>query len=202
MGFPERLIATIQETRKLDPLSIVDLDNLADVLNADARYAEAAAAASAALSLQANRPLALYNLCWTDTATARFREANILIARLSAMQERAAADGCRVRLAAAEGRLAEARAISSRVATELQGFVFDETDVTTFFAMSNDIPEAMSWARRAFERRNANLFATQYWRVTPPLLLNSPGWQALLQRPETRAWRQVHDRIASEFAGR
>ncbi len=191
----------MREATRLDPLSFVDLNNLATVYNARGEYAEAASAASDALVLRPNRTLALYTLCLADVGAKRFRDAQILIGQLLALDEPGGAHGCSLKNAAVAGNRAEAHVLAEEIAKRFPTFVFDETDMGNFFLASGDPAKAMTWFQRAYTSRNQDLLALSYSATTPPSLLNMPAWKALMQQPEARAWKNAHDRLATELAG-
>ena len=201
LGFSEQQAAALREATRLDPLSFVDLNNLATVYNARGEYAEAASAASDALVLRPNRAMAIYTLCVADVGAKRLRDAQILIGQLLTLDEPGGADGCSLKNAAAEGNRAEAHRLAEEIAKRFPTFIFDETDMGEFFLASGDPANAMTWFQRAYARRNQYLLALSRSATTPPSLLNMPAWKALMQQPEARAWKSARDRLATELAG-
>jgi adenylate cyclase len=201
LGFSEPQSAMLREATRLDPLSFVDLNNLATVYNSRGEYAEAASAADDALALRPNRALALYTLCLSYVGAKRSRDAQALIAQLLAQSNADASQGCALKNAAAAGNRAEARMLAAGIAKRFPAFVYDETDIGGFYLAAGDTVSAMIWFDRAYVRRNQDLLALSYSATTPPTLLNLPAWNTLRQRPEARAWQAAHDRLAAELAG-
>lgn len=200
LGFPEQDSATLREATRLDPLSFVDLNNLATSYLGRAEYAEAASAASDALALRPDRALALYTLCSANVGMKRQREAQILIGQLLALHQPEASRGCALKNAAASGRLAEAHALADGIAGRYPAFIFNETDIASFYLAAGDSAKAIAWFERAYDKRNQDLFATPYFAVTPGTLAKLPGWQAIMRRPEARAWQAARDRVAQELS--
>jgi len=201
LGFPEQQSAALREATRLDPLSFVDLNNLAVSYNGRGEFAEAASAANDALALRPDRPLALYALCAAEAGMKRTNDAQNLIARLLALHEQDASRGCAIRLAAATGRTDQAHALADLLATRFPSFVFGETDMGNFYLGAHDFAKALAWFARAYDGRDYGLFAVSYLATTPPAFLREPGWIALMRRPEASAWQAAHDRLAAELAG-
>jgi tetratricopeptide (TPR) repeat protein len=200
LGFPERQAAVLREATRLDPLSFVDLNNLASVYNNRGDYAEAESAAKDALTLRPERVLTLYTLCSSYAGMKRTNRAQILIDQLLALQALDASQGCAALSAAGSGRFAEARALTNQIAQRFPSFVFAETDIGTFYLGAGDMADALKWFNRAYDKRDYHLFAIAYFTTTPPVLLTSPGWIALTQKPEAKAWQKAHDQLATELA--
>ena len=201
LGFSEQQSAALREATRLDPLSFVDLNNLATVYNNRGEYAEAASAAGDALALRPNRALTLYTLCQAYVGAKRSRDAQILIGQLLALDEAGASQGCALKNAVSDGNLAEAHLLADRVAKQFPTFVYDETEIGSFYFAAGDSAKALAWFARAYDRRNQDLLALSYSVTTPSALLNMPAWKALMQRPEARAWQAAHDRLAAELVG-
>ncbi|HTT85650.1 MAG TPA: hypothetical protein VMF67_19405 [Rhizomicrobium sp.] len=201
MGFLEQQAAVLREATRLDPLSFVDLNNLASVYNNRGDYAEAESAANDALALRPDRVLTLYTLCTAYAGMKRANRAQILIDRLQALGAPDASQGCAASSAAAAGRFAEARALANQLAGRFPSFVFDETDIGSFYLAAGDMADALTWFNRAYDKRDYHLFAIAYSAATPPALLKTPGWIALKQKPEAKAWQAAHYRLAAELAG-
>jgi TolB-like protein len=201
LGFSEQQSAALREATRLDPLSFVDLNNLATVYNNRGEYAEAASAAGDALALRPNRALTLYTLCQAHAGAKRSRDAQILIAKLLALHEAGASEGCALRNAVSNGNLSMARSLAQRIAAQFPTFVYDETDIGSFYLAAGDAAKAMSWFDRAYAQRNQELLALSYSAATPPALLAMPAWKSLRQRPEAKAWQAAHDKLAAELAG-
>lgn len=199
LGFPEQQAAVLREATRLDPLSFVDLNNLASVYNNRGEYAEAESAASDALTLLPDRVLTLYTLCSAYAGMKRTNRAQILIDRLLALKALDAAQGCAVLSAAASGSFAEARALTEKIARRFPSFVFEETDIGSFYLAAGDMADALAWFNRAYDKRDYHLFAIAYFATTPPSLLKTPGWIALKQKPKARAWQAAHYRLAAEL---
>lgn len=199
LGFPEQQAAVLREATRLDPLSFVDLNNLASVYNNRGEYAEAESAASDALTLLPDRVLTLYTLCSAYAGMKRTNRAQILIDRLLALKALDAAQGCAVLSAAASGSTAEARALTQKIAQRFPSFVFEETDIGSFYLAADDMADALAWFDRAYDKRDYHLFAIAYFATTSPALLKTPGWIALKQKPEARAWQAAHYRLAAEL---
>lgn len=201
MGFPEQESAAQRDAIRLDPLAFVDLNNLAAMYNQRGRYADAASAANEALALRPDRELTLYTLCSAYAGLKRVRDAQILIGRLLALDEPGASQGCALKNAAAMGRMGEAHALADGLAKRFPMFVFDETDIGSFYLTAGDTARALDWFGRAYDKRVRSLFAIPYYEATPALLASEPGWKALKQRPEARAWQGAHDRLAAKLTG-
>ncbi|HEX4158135.1 MAG TPA: hypothetical protein VHY79_06640 [Rhizomicrobium sp.] len=201
LGFPEQQAAMLREATRLDPLSFVDLNNLASAYNNRGDYAEAESAANDALALRPDRVLTLYTLCSAYAGMKRASRAQILIDRLAALRARDASQGCAALSAAASGGFAEARTLAQEIAQRFPSFVFDETDVGSFYLAAGDMADAMAWFNRAYDRRDYHLFAIAYFATTSPALLKTPGWIALKRKPEAKAWQAAHDRLAAELTG-
>ncbi len=200
LGFPGQQAAALQEITRLDPLSFVDLNNLASVYLDRTQYPEAAAAASDALTLKPNRPLALYSLCWAKAGMGDLEKAHALSRQLASINEPAAADACLLRVALATGDIREAHRLADAVARAFPAFFFGEADIGYFYALVREYPEALLWLRRAYAHRDPNLFSLAYSPTTPPDLVKTSGWKTLMSRPEARAWQKAHDRLAMTFA--
>ncbi len=196
LGFPEQQSAALQEVIRLDPLSFVDLNNLASAYLDQQRYAEAATAASAALAIKPNRPLTLYSLCWANAGMRDIGKARILSRKLSSFGNSDASSACSLRVALAAGDLARARKAADEVARHFPGFFFGEADVGYFYALANDYSSAIRWLQRAYSHRDTTLFSLAYSPTTPPKLIKSSGWKSLMAKPEARAWQTAHDRVA------
>jgi tetratricopeptide (TPR) repeat protein len=201
MGFLEQQAAVLREATRLDPLSFVDLNNLASVYNNRGDYAEAESAANDALVLRPDRVLTLFTLCAAYASNKRSNRAQILIDQLAALQALDASQGCAVLSAAASGRFAEARALTDGIAKRFPSFVFAETDIGSFYLAAGDMADALAWFNRAYDKRDYHLFAIAYSAATSPALLKTPGWIALKQKPEAKAWQAAHDRLAAELTG-
>ncbi len=202
MGFPAQESAALLEAVRLDPLAFVDLNNLATIYNQRGRFADAVAAANEALALRPDRELTLYTLCAAYAGMKRVRDAQILIGRLLALDEPDASQGCALKNAAAMGHIGEAHTLADGLAKRFPVFVFDETDIGSFYLAAGDITKALNWFGRAYDKRVQNLFATPYYEATPDSLGNAGGWVALKQRPEARAWQAAHDHLAARLTGR
>jgi tetratricopeptide (TPR) repeat protein len=200
LGFPEQQAATLREATRLDPLSFVDLNNLATVYNNRGEYAEAESAANDALALRPDRVLTLYTLCAAYAGMKRANRAQILIDQMSALGAIDAAQACALTNAAVAGRKAEAHGLANALAARFPAFVFGETDIGQFYLAAGDVPRALAWFERAYAKRDYKLFAIPYFAAAPPSLLKSPGWIALMKKPEARAWQSAHDRLADELA--
>ena len=201
LGFPEPQSAVLREATRLDPLSFVDLNNLATVYNSRGEYAEAASAAVDALALRPNRVLTIYTLCLAYAGSKRARDAQVLIGQLLTLDAPDASQGCALKNAVASGRIAEAHALADGIARRFPTFIYDETDIGGFYFAAGDPAKAMKWFERAYARRNQYLLSLSYSATTPPTLLKMPAWKALMQRPEAKAWQSAHDRLAAELAG-
>jgi len=201
LGFVDREIEVQRELIARDPLDFVDLNNLAAALDTEAKYADAAIAAQASLRLRPDRPLALYTLCLADAGLNRQKEAQALAKRLTELKEPGASDSCGVRIAAASGQLQDASRLADKLAKEFPSFVLDETSIGDAFAVCGDMKDALVWYERGYDRRNRDLFATQFAPTTPPALLETEGWKALMQRPLARDWMAARDRALKELKG-
>jgi tetratricopeptide (TPR) repeat protein len=201
LGFSEQQSAALREATRLDPLSFVDLNNLATVYNSRGEYAEAASAASDALALRPKRALAIYTLCQAYAGSKRTRDAQVLIGQLLTLDAPDASRGCALKNAVASGRIAEAHTLADEIAARFPTFVYDETDIGGFYFAAGDTRKAFAWFARAYDRRNLYLLALSYSATRSPALLDMPAWIALRKRPEARAWQAAHDRLATELAG-
>jgi TolB-like protein/cytochrome c-type biogenesis protein CcmH/NrfG len=201
LGFPEQQAAALREATRLDPLSFVDLNNLASAYNNRGDYAEAESAANDALALRPDRVLTIYTLCSAYAGMKRANRAQILIDRLAALQAPDASQGCAALNAVASGRPAEAHALVDAIARRFPSFVFDETDIGSFYFAAGDTTNALTWFNRAYDKRDYHLFAIAYLATTSPALLKTPGWIALKQKPEAKAWQAAHDQLAAELTG-
>jgi len=201
MGFPESESAALREAIHLDPLAFVDLNNLATIYNLRGRYSDAASAANDALALRPDRELTLYTLCTAYAGMKRTRDAQILVGRLLALDEPDASQACALKSAAAAGNMAEAHALADGLAKRFPAFVFDESDIGSFYLAAGDMTKALSWFARAYDKRIQGLFAVPYYEAVPSAIRNAPGWIALKQRPEARAWQTAHDRLAVQLSG-
>ena len=200
LGFPEQQSAALQEVIRLDPLSFVDLNNLASAYLDQQRYPEAATAASAALALKPNRPLTLYSLCWASAGMRDIEKARLLSRKLSSIGNSDASFACSLRIALAAGDLSGARKAADEVAQHFPGFFFGETDVGYFYALTNNYSAALRWLQRAYSHRDTTLFSLAYSPTTPPKLIQNFGWKSLMAKPEARAWQRAHDRVAATLA--
>ncbi len=200
LGFPEQQAAVLREATRLDPLSFVDLNNLATVYNDRGEYAEAESAASDALTLRPDRVLTLYTLCSAYVGMKRANRAQILVDQLAALDAIDASQACALQNAAASGRKTEAHTLADNIAGRFPAFVFGETDIGTFYLAAGDVSRALVWFGRAYDKRDDQLFAIAYKSATPPALLKSQGWIALNRKPEARAWQAAHGRLLAELA--
>jgi tetratricopeptide (TPR) repeat protein len=200
LGFPARQIASLQEITRLDPLSFVDLNNLASVYLDQGENMEAVAAATAALKLKPDRPLALYSLCWGDAAIGNFQAARRLSRNLARLGRFDASDACSLRIAVALDDTGLAARLAEEVANRFPDFFFKEADVGYFYALAKEYPAALRWLNRAYASHDSNLFSLVYSTSTPSELVKGEGWKALMSRPEARAWKKAHDRLAHAFA--
>jgi adenylate cyclase len=198
LGFPERQTAVLREATRLDPLSFVDLNNLAANYNDRGQFARAASAAQDALALRPDRPLTLYSLCWAYAGMNRLKEAQTIADRLE-NAESDAADACRLHIAVRSGHFAQARQFAVTIAARFPGFTFQEPEIALFYALANDFDSAISWLNRAYRRRDGDLFALAYAPSTPAKLLTNPGWKALMAQPAARAWQTAHDQLAKDL---
>ena len=199
-GFPEQQAAVLREATRLDPLSFVDLNNLATVYNDRGEYAEAESAASDALTLHPDRVLTLYTLCSAYVGMKRANRAQILVDQLAALGAIDASQACALQNAAAAGRKAEAHTLADNIAARFPAFVFGETDIGGFYLAAGDVSRAIVWFGRAYDKRDDQLFAIPYKAAIPPALLKSQGWIALNRKPEARAWQAAHDRLLIELS--
>jgi adenylate cyclase len=200
LGFPEQQAAVLREATRLDPLSFVDLNNLATVYNDRGEFAEAESAASDALTLRPDRVLTLYTLCSAYVGMKRANRAQILVDQLAALGATDASQACALKNAVASGRKADAHALADNIAARFPAFVFGETDIGTFYLAAGDVPRAVTWFGRAFDKRDDQLFAIPYNGTVPPALLKSQGWITLNQKPEAKAWQAAHDRLSAELS--
>jgi TolB-like protein/Tfp pilus assembly protein PilF len=159
LGFLEQESALMREATRLDPLSFVDLNNIAVVYYDRGEYVEAASAAVDALALRPDRPLTLFTLCAADVGMRYAKDAESLIARLSALHESDASRGCALKLAAAAGKTGEAHRIADAIAGRFPTFVFSEADVGAFYLAADDPTKALQWFERAYDKRDYDLFA-------------------------------------------
>ena len=121
LGFPDAALEAAQGAVQLDPLSVVDHLNVAAALNHIARFADAAAAAQAALTLQPDQPYIQAMLCTAYAHTGRLDEARALLARFSQANDKIDTTGCTFDIAVGEGRLADARKIADELAAQYPG---------------------------------------------------------------------------------
>jgi tetratricopeptide (TPR) repeat protein len=201
LAFPDQQTVALREATKLDPLSFVDLNNLASVYNEAGRYADAAAAASDALKLKPDRPLSLYSLCWAYAGMKDVERSRSLSVELQGLNAADGADACTLRAAAAARNFKEAHRLADALAGRFPSFIFSETDIGYFYALAGDFTDAVSWLSRAYGREDAGLFSLAYAPTTPSGLLRTPGWKALMARPDARRWEAAHDRVAADLAG-
>ena len=199
-GFPEQQSAALREATRLDPLSFVDLNNLATVYLQRNQYTEAASAASDALALKPDRPLALYSLCVANAGMKHVREAQELSRKLEELGQPDASRGCSLEMAAALGQRSAVHALADALAARFPTFIFDETEITRYYLLAKDSARASSWLDRAYASRNMDLFAYVYFPSTPPGLVNLPAWKALMRRPEAQAWQRARNRLAAAFS--
>ncbi|HEY5046483.1 MAG TPA: hypothetical protein VII49_00495 [Rhizomicrobium sp.] len=197
LGFPDRQIAALKGAIALDPLSFVDLNNLATSLSYRGQYRDAAANATAALVLQPGRPLALYTLCWAYSGMNRIGDASAVLRQLSGAQEQGAADACSLRIAAATRDRLHLRSLADKIGRRFPVFVFDETDVAEFYAAAGDFDRAIAWCEKAYAAKNYDLFASESLANMPAGSAAAGRWRMLMQRPEARKWQAVH--AASEI---
>lgn len=200
LGFPEQQSAALREATRLDPLSFVDLNNLATVYNDRGEFAEAVSAANDALVLLPGRALTLYTLCVAYAGFGREDRAQDLARQLLAAHEIDASQGCALKRAAALDHTDEAHALADALARRFPAFIFGNTNIGNFYLAAGDPAAALQWFRRAYENRDYDLFALSYLPTTPPAFLQSAGWIGLRQRPEALAWQAAHDRLAAELA--
>ena len=199
-GFPEQETAALREATRLDPLSFVDLNNLATAYLARKQYAEAESAALDALALKPDRPLALYSLCVARAGMKHAHEVQELTHRLTQIRQPDASHGCSIELAAVFGRIADAHALADTIAIRFPAFIFGETDIARFYFLAHDPAKALTWLHRGFVNRNWALFALQFSPDTPADLGKLGAWKSLMRRPEAIAWKQARDRLAKEFS--
>jgi TolB-like protein len=200
LGFPEQQSAVLREATRLDPLSFVDLNNLATAYNDRGQFAEAVSAANDALARRPGRALTLYTLCVAYAGLGRENRAQMLIHQLLDLHEIDASQGCALKSAAAAGRMAESRALADAIAKRFPAFVFGETNIANFYLTAGDFSGALQWLSRAYDRGEYDLFAISYLPTTPRNFLKTPGWIALKQKPEGVAWQAAHDRLSAEFS--
>ena len=201
LGFPEQQSAALREATRLDPLSFVDLNNLATVYYYLGRFKESASAANDSLALKPNRALAIYTLCSAYAGQRRTSDTRILIGQLLVLHEPDASRGCSLRAAVVGGQLQQAHTLADTIAGGFPTFVFDETDVGTFYLAAGDPAKAGIWFKRAFDHRAQDLFAVSYFPTTPSTLNTMPEWVALKQTPEAKAWQAAHDQIGAKLPG-
>jgi tetratricopeptide (TPR) repeat protein len=200
LGFPEQQTAALQEATRLDPLSFVDLNNLATAYNDRSEFAEAVSAANDALGLRPGRALTLYTLCVAYAGLRNENRTQQLIRQLLALHEADASQACALKRAADAGRMAEAHALADAIARRFPSFVFGNTNIASFYLAAGDPAAALQWFRRAYDNRDYDLFAVSYLPTTPPAFLGSAGWISLKQKPEAVAWQAAHDRLAAELS--
>ena len=200
LGFPEQQSAALREATRLDPLSFVDLNNLATVYNDRGEFAEAVSAANDALALFPGRALTLYTLCAAFAGLGREGRAQDLVQHLLAQHEIDASQGCALKRAAALGRMDEAHALADAIARRYPAFIFGDTYIGNFYLAAGDPAAALQWFRRAYESRDNALFALSYLPTTPREFLQSAAWNDLRRKPEAVAWQVAHDRLATELA--
>src|SRR5262249_54077112 len=159
--------ATLREATRLDPLSFVDLNNLATAYNDRGEYAEAVSAANDALALRPGRALTLYTLCVAYAGLGKETRVQTLIRRLRDLKEIDASEAWALKSAAAGGRPAEAHGLADGIAKRFPAFVFGEAGVANFYLASGDYNAAQQWFGRAYDRRDYDLFAVAYLPTTP-----------------------------------
>jgi len=201
LGFPDQQSAVLREATRLDPLSFVDLNNLATAYNDRGEFAEAVSAANDALALRPGRALTLYTLCVAYAGLGRGDRAQDLVQQLLALHEIDGSQACALRRAAASGRTGDAHALADAIARRFPAFVFDNTNIGSFYLAAGDPAAALQWFRRAYDNRDYDLFAVSYVPTTPPAFLESAGWISLKQKPEALAWQAAHEKLAAELSG-
>ncbi|HEX3653051.1 MAG TPA: tetratricopeptide repeat protein [Rhizomicrobium sp.] len=194
-GFAERQAAALREATRLDPLSFVDLNNLATAYNSEGRYLEAVSAARRALALKPDRPLTLYTLCWATAGAKQFDQARQLVQQLSELHQAAAADACTLWTANLGSDLPKAQRLADAIAVRVPVFIFDEASMGEFYALSGDYSSAILWLKRAYANHNASFLATAYLPTTPKGLLEAPGWKKLMARHDVRLWQAARERV-------
>jgi len=200
LGFPEQQSAVLREATRLDPLSFVDLNNLATVYNDRGEFAEAVSAANDALSLRPGRALTLYTLCVAYAGLGRQDRAETLARQLLAQHEIDASQACALKRAVASGATEEAHALADAIARRFPAFVFGNTNIGSFYLAAGDPAAALNWFRRAYDNRDYDLFAISYLPTTPTAFLSSAGWISLKEKPEALAWQAAHEQLSAELA--
>jgi TolB-like protein len=200
LGFPEQQAAALREATRLDPLSFVDLNNLATVYNDRGEFAEAGSAAGDGLALRPGRALTLYTLCVAYAGERRSDRAADLARQLLALNETAASEACALKRAAALGQKGEAHALADSIAARFPAFVFGDTSIGNFYLAAGDPAAALTWFRRAYDDHDMAVFALPYLPTTPKDFLASAAWAELRKRPDSVAWQAAHDRLEAALA--
>ncbi|MBI3678017.1 MAG: hypothetical protein HY243_15520 [Proteobacteria bacterium] len=203
MGFPDLALDTVRSAVILSPLSIVDRFNLAAALVHNARYAEAAAAARAALALQQDNPIALSYLCTASAHSNDLDSAGAIAAKFASMpHQEVSALGCQFDIAVGSGNHGEARRLADDLSKKYATGDFSATDVGDNYAVAGDYPNAAKWLARAYDLKEFALYTIIYDRAIEPDFFQTPGWKKLFARPLFQDWQQAHDALAAELAAK
>jgi len=200
LGFPDSAYAAASGAAQLDPLSFVDRVNQASVLLHDGRYGDAMVAARAALEVHDDETLGLLLLCAAAALGGDAKTAHDAEARLAAVGDAGDLQFCRFRIAAAQGRTADARAILDQIAQTFLHGGPGATDIAELYANIGDRKEAMRWLNRAYDAKEFWLVLFVNEKTVPPAFFASAEWKAFYQRPLFAEWQQAHDRVAAQFA--
>lgn len=199
MGFPDLALDTVRSAVILSPLAIVDRFNVAAALVHNAAFAEAAAAARAALALQHDHPIALSYLCTGSAHSNDLDTARAIAAKFRAAKQDVNALGCEFDIAVGSGDLAKAKTIADTLSTKFATGDYAATDVGDAYALAGDNAKALTWLNRAYDLKEFALFTIPYDQAIKPEFFQTPGWKTLFARPLFQDWKKAHDALAAEL---
>jgi tetratricopeptide (TPR) repeat protein len=202
LGFPDRALAAVQQTVKLNPLSFVDRYNVTAALIHIGKYADAIGAAHAALSLEPEQTELLAMLCTADAGAKRFADAAAVLGQLAKGRDETSRANCAFDIAFRAGKFADAHKIVDGFAAQYPKGDLAAPDIGELYAAAGDFDKATAWLSRGSDAKEFALFTLPFSADVPPAYLKTPGWKAIAARPMFRDWQTAHDKLATEFAAR
>jgi TolB-like protein/predicted Zn-dependent protease len=199
LGFFPEAAAEAKKGAELDPLS-----NNAQVwlgyLLARAGETDAAIAAwKAALALQPWQDIALYGLCDGYAYAHRLPEARAIAEDLRRMAPIDDLRECQAEIDIAAEDFASARKNIDAMASEASRGQLGAAEKALAYIQIGDYDTALKWSRRAYAAKEVvDLASLPYDATLPKPFFDTAGWKALATKPELRAWRAEHDRIAAQ----
>ncbi len=188
-----------REAARLDPLSVVTRENLAEELFRVGRWREGIAATDDVLALHPDDADRISDKCAAFAQMKDFPHANDMLIVLSALNSpHFEKNFCLLVIAAKKGQAQIARALAEDAAAHQAQYGLDEEGMATIFAMAGEFDRAMDWLERAFDKKDS-IFDWYQSALVPDGLFKTPRWIALTQRPAFKNWLDARERAIREL---